>query len=216
MYRTNVYGESILTRMGHREALIEGARQCLTEKGFGRTTARDLVEASGTNLGSIGYHFGSKDAVLYAAISETCEEWTAQLKDVLFQAESESPLEHMARAWTALTSQFQEHRPLLIAYLEAVAHAQHSEQWREEMADHYQRLRAQVGQLARQSFQQHGQADTADNAAVASFLIAVIDGLMIQWLLDPDNTPVGTPLMEALGAALTQSIQPLATSKSDD
>ena len=54
--------------MGHREELLDGAAQCLYDKGFGRTTARDVVAASGTNLASIGYHFGSKDALLLSLI----------------------------------------------------------------------------------------------------------------------------------------------------
>ena len=53
--------------MGHREDLLEGAKRCLLEKGFVRTTARDIVKESGTNLASIGYHYGSKDALLAQA-----------------------------------------------------------------------------------------------------------------------------------------------------
>lgn len=53
--------------MGHREDLLEGAKRCLLEKGFLRTTARDIVKESGTNLASIGYHYGSKDALVVQA-----------------------------------------------------------------------------------------------------------------------------------------------------
>ncbi|WP_405990623.1 TetR/AcrR family transcriptional regulator [Streptomyces sp. NBC_00986] len=53
--------------MGHREDLLEGAKRCLLAKGFARTTARDIVKESGTNLASIGYHYGSKDALLAQA-----------------------------------------------------------------------------------------------------------------------------------------------------
>jgi AcrR family transcriptional regulator len=53
--------------MGHREDLLEGAKRCLLEKGFVRTTACDIVKESGTNLASIGYHYGSKDALLAEA-----------------------------------------------------------------------------------------------------------------------------------------------------
>ncbi|MFE7075039.1 TetR/AcrR family transcriptional regulator [Streptomyces sp. NPDC057620] len=53
--------------MGHREDLLEGAKRCLLEKGFARTTARDIVKESGTNLASIGYHYGSKDTLLAEA-----------------------------------------------------------------------------------------------------------------------------------------------------
>ena len=40
--------------MSHREDLLAGAVQCLREKGYAHTTARDIVAASGTNLASIG------------------------------------------------------------------------------------------------------------------------------------------------------------------
>ncbi|MEN1888177.1 TetR/AcrR family transcriptional regulator [Streptomyces mirabilis] len=61
--------------MGHREDLLEGAKRCLLEKGFVRTTARDIVKESGTNLASIGYHYGSKDALLTQAFVELVQEW---------------------------------------------------------------------------------------------------------------------------------------------
>ncbi|CAM5312755.1 hypothetical protein SALBM135S_06103 [Streptomyces alboniger] len=48
------------------EDLLEGAKRCLLAKGFVRTTARDIVVV-GTNLASIGYHYGSKDALLVEA-----------------------------------------------------------------------------------------------------------------------------------------------------
>src|ERR1700761_3900393 len=63
-----------LEGMGHREDLLDGAKRCLLEKGFVRTTARDIVKESGTNLASIGYHYGSKDALLVKAYVSLVEE----------------------------------------------------------------------------------------------------------------------------------------------
>lgn len=64
--------------MGHREDLLEGAKKCLVEKGFVRTTARDIVKASGANLASIGYHYGSKDALMTEAFIAVIQEWGDQ------------------------------------------------------------------------------------------------------------------------------------------
>ena len=61
--------------MSHRDALLEAARRLILEKGFAATTARDLVSASGTNLGSIGYHFGSREALLGQAMEELFDEF---------------------------------------------------------------------------------------------------------------------------------------------
>jgi len=70
--------------MGHREALLAGARQCLEEKGYARTTARDIAAAANANLASIGYHFGSKEALLNEAILRACDEWTTRLGQAAF------------------------------------------------------------------------------------------------------------------------------------
>ena len=60
--------------MGHKEDLLAGAKKCIYEKGYARTTARDIVAASGTNLASIGYHYGSKEALLNRAMFEAIDE----------------------------------------------------------------------------------------------------------------------------------------------
>ena len=69
--------------MGHKEDLLAGAKRCLYEKGFAHTTARDIVDASGTNLASIGYHYGSKNALMLAAMASATEDWAAEFDQVI-------------------------------------------------------------------------------------------------------------------------------------
>ncbi|MDQ3601484.1 MAG: TetR/AcrR family transcriptional regulator, partial [Actinomycetota bacterium] len=88
--------------MGHREALLVGARRCLQERGYARTTARDLVAASGTNLASIGYHFGSKEALLDEAITQAAQEWSDQLGHIALADPDATPLERIRATWQAL------------------------------------------------------------------------------------------------------------------
>src|ERR1700748_1108865 len=61
----------MLLGMGNREALLSGSKRCLIEKGYARTTARDIAAASGVSLAAIGYHFGSKDALMNQAVYES-------------------------------------------------------------------------------------------------------------------------------------------------
>ncbi len=61
--------------MGNREDLISAAKQCLLDKGYARTTARDIASAAGVSLAAIGYHFGSKDALMNQAVYETIGDW---------------------------------------------------------------------------------------------------------------------------------------------
>ncbi len=64
--------------MSHREDLLDGAVRCLREKGYAQTTARDIVAASGTNLASIGYHYGSTKALLNAAVRRAMDDFGEQ------------------------------------------------------------------------------------------------------------------------------------------
>ena len=65
----------MLFDMGNREALLDGAKRCLIEKGYSKTTARDIAEAAGVSLAAIGYHFGSKESLLEQAFMAAMEDW---------------------------------------------------------------------------------------------------------------------------------------------
>src|SRR5689334_3367233 len=92
--------------MGHREDLLEGAVRCIYEKGYGRTTARDIVAASGTNLGSIGYHYGSTEALLNAALEKALEDWGMQLANALLSTDAAglSQRERFEAYWAGVTA----------------------------------------------------------------------------------------------------------------
>ena len=85
--------------MSHRDKLLEGAVDCLRDKGYARTTARDLVAASGTNLASIGYHFGSKEALLNEAIAEGFRAWTAEVETATFGSQGAGSLSGCGTGW---------------------------------------------------------------------------------------------------------------------
>ena len=73
-----------MAQASHREQLLEGAIECLRTKGYARTTARDIAAAAHANTASIGYHFGSKEALLNEAIVRTCDQWTTRLGEAAF------------------------------------------------------------------------------------------------------------------------------------
>jgi AcrR family transcriptional regulator len=184
--------------MGHRERLLEGAQRCLREKGYARTTARDLVAASDTNLGSIGYHFGSKEALLNEAIGEAFRAWTERIAGAAFAAPDVDPLARLRASWIEMLTSFEEDRGLVSAFVEALAPAARSPELREQLAAQYQEGREAIGRMVAVSLGEAGGG--VDAAVVASFLMAVCDGLMIQFLLDPENTPSGAELVDALEA----------------
>src|SRR3989440_872256 len=99
-----------MAQISHRDQLLEGAIECLRNKGYARTTARDIAAAANANLASIGYHFGSKEALLNEAITQTCEEWTMRIGEAAFASDATSPLAQMAASWVAMLAAFEELR----------------------------------------------------------------------------------------------------------
>jgi AcrR family transcriptional regulator len=198
-----------MAQINHREQLLEGAIECLRTKGYARTTARDIAAAANANTASIGYHFGSKEALLNEAITRACDEWTTRLGEAAFASGSESPLEQMGASWVAMLNSFEELRPVLIGLVEAVGQSAWSDDLRKELAAHYKTSREQVALMVRASLGEDGE-DSGTAAVVASFLIAVCDGLVLQWLLDPDETPSGEQLVASLNTARTRAMQKTA------
>jgi AcrR family transcriptional regulator len=196
-----------MPQISHREQLLVGAIECLRTKGYARTTARDIAAAANANLASIGYHFGSKEALLNEAITRTCDEWTTRLGQAAFASDSEAPLDQMGASWVAMLSSFEELRPVLIGLVEAVGQSAWSDDLRRELAAHYKTSREQVAAMVRTSLGDATESTGANAEVVASFLIAVCDGLVLQWLLDPEATPTGDQLMSSLGSALNQALE---------
>ncbi|MFI7588836.1 TetR/AcrR family transcriptional regulator [Spongisporangium articulatum] len=50
-----------------RAQLVRATRDCIVERGVGRTRVRDIAQRAGTSPGLISYYFGTLDAVLLAA-----------------------------------------------------------------------------------------------------------------------------------------------------
>lgn len=180
--------------MGHREDLLEGARRCLYEKGYARTTARDLVAASGTNLGSIGYHYGSKEALLDAALLDAVGEMNEAL---LRLTRAEHASGDLASAWQRIIDEFDTYRPLLIAQVEAWAQVERSSALRERLATFQKDEIAHGVERARAT---HPTLDESTAVAVAAVTDALANGLVVQWLIDPGSSPSGHDIALGLRA----------------
>lgn len=186
---------------GHRERLLEAAIECLEVKGYARTTARDLVSASGTNLGSIGYHFGSKEHLLNVALIEAFRRWLQPLIELAAAPGPATPLERLVLTLRGMTADFKQRQPLINACLEAWAQLARSDDLRAEMVAGYEGFRATVAATTRDAFAAIG-APQVDADALAILIIALFDGLLVRWQLSPDDVLDPARLIEAAQGAL--------------
>jgi len=187
---------------GHRERLLEAAISCLEEKGYARTTSRDLVAASDTNLASIGYHFGSKEGLLNAALVESFRRWLKPQIALAAEPGPATPPERLRRGFEGVTDSLEENRPLVAAALEAWAQLPRSEELRRAMKAGYDEFHRAIAATVHDAFAEAGVLGEVDADALATLIIALFDGLLIRWQLDPEDPPSAARLTEAAQQAL--------------
>ena len=191
--------------MGNREALLVGAKRCLYEKGYARTTARDIVAAAESHLPSINYYFGSKEALLNAAIAETARRWLVRVATVAAEKPAGDPWEQMQALFDDLFEIFRENRGIIVSFFEALAVAERSEELRAQLAGFAEELRTAVKGLVEYVLPPEALERGAAPDVIATVLMALTDGLAIHWLIDPERTPDARQILTSLRAAADAS-----------
>jgi AcrR family transcriptional regulator len=188
--------------MGHREDLLAGAVRCLREKGYAHTTARDIVAASGTNLASIGYHYGSTRALLNAAVLAAMDDFGEQMAQAIGgdPDAGQSTLERFERFWTRVIDSFQTSNQVWLATFDIFTVAQRDPDVRTAVAQGLEDGRKLWARLL------YG-VDAADEQlarAIGSLHQALVSGVLVQWLIDPERAPSPAELARGMQAIADQ------------
>ncbi|HET9900924.1 MAG TPA: helix-turn-helix domain-containing protein [Actinomycetes bacterium] len=200
--------------MGNREALLDAAKRCLFEKGYANTTARDIATSAGTSLAAIGYHYGSTEALLNAAMIEAMGEWGEQLAVTLAQEAPDDAddkdadaLAGFERFWTRVIESFEGQRKIWAASFELFALVDRVPELRQQLAEANEEVRLGLGEV----FGGLDPAtDLARTRAVGSFYQALISGIVAQWLIDPERAPTAGEITEGLRIVAATSRTPPA------
>jgi AcrR family transcriptional regulator len=185
----------MLADMGNREALLEGAKQCLLEKGYAKTTARDIAEAAGVSLAAIGYHFGSKDSLLEQAFMAAMEDW---LDDEGTDTHGKLPtgsLEQFKQFFTEVEATFPAQEPLMRLNIEMSVEGLRNPALGAFMAQavDYGRM-----ELAKELGGLDEEKDGPIARQVGSFYSLLMTGLVVHYLVDHERCPSASDLAEGL------------------
>jgi len=183
-----------------KDRLLQGALTCIAQQGYAATSSRDIARAAGANVASINYHFGSKDALVNAALSQCFGMWNQRVERAFEAAAGLAPRDQLGAILRAAIDSFADLRSSVHACVESYAPALRSQELRERLAAGYAGVRESAVRLATQHMGDVGMAAPQNLAAIASVLMAVCDGLMLQWIADPQATPNGAETLDALSA----------------
>ncbi|MBB3053000.1 AcrR family transcriptional regulator [Prauserella isguenensis] len=193
--------------MSQREDLLAGARRCLVEKGYSRTTARDIATASGSHLASIGYHFGSKDALMNLAALEAQSEWGDVIERAVRASAGADPVQRLRVAMTELLASLPHQRELVVATTQAYAQAEFDDDIRGALAEASRQARTELAAMMLGRDTADLDADRADG--IGAVVHAMIVGLAVQSVLAPGTLPdgdrVAAAIVELAGGAQSSS-----------
>jgi AcrR family transcriptional regulator len=188
----------MLQTVGNREDLLAGAKRCLIEKGYARTTARDIAAASGVSLAAIGYHFGSKDALMNQAIYEFVGEWGDEVQRSL-AAEGALDAEPLKRFESIMGRTIESFsgpaRGMWAAQLELMGPMEHNEELRTFLA---RVQRDAAGGLAELFLEIDPIQDPEAARTAGSVLHALFIGIIVKWFMDPKQALSAHELAEGM------------------
>jgi AcrR family transcriptional regulator len=209
-----------------KAALLEAAKRLIRERGYAGTTVREIAATAGVgNLAAVNYHFGSRENLLTEAMLASFVEWAERVGESGPVDPLAGPHQQLAARARPTVDGIPAMQPLFVVALEAILQAQRSPELKRRLAEHYagHRQRAIEGMRAAGSPLPDRMLEVG-----AAYMIAVVDGLQLQALLDPDVIPTGDELAfmyEALGmvaraegaeAAAATSPEDAATSPEND
>ncbi|HEY1688550.1 MAG TPA: TetR family transcriptional regulator [Solirubrobacteraceae bacterium] len=190
-----------------KAALLAAAKRLIGERGYGGTSVRELAAAAGANIAAINYHFGSRDKLLNEAVLQAFLQWAERVGAHGPTDPEAEPLQQLAARARPAVQDIPSMQSAFVVALEAILQSRRSPELHEQLAEHYAKLR----QLAVEEMAASGRGSHQSRRSLevaASYMIAVVDGLQLQALIDPSAIPTGdelAALYEGLAAAARAS-----------
>jgi AcrR family transcriptional regulator len=191
--------------MGNREALLAGAKTCLLDKGFDRTSVRDIATAAGVSMAAIGYHFGSRENLLFQALFALLDEWGDLAGRVLVPADAPdlTPEQAYERMWDDLLTQARTHPKLWLTSVELFMQAQRQPDLLPQLADGMRQGRSGMTAILTDIPEPAVQEPAV--RTLGTVQLALMSGVVMQALADPEHAPTGADVIAGL-RALTKII----------
>jgi len=180
-----------------RGKLIEGAMQVLSRHGVSGTTTRKIAEMSEQRVSALHYHFKDKDALLFAVLEEVALILNRHLEDELEPVHDlVQCVEALIRATWQLMART---RDLQILQFEMTFYAVRHRDAAWLAQKQYEGLLAQYERFL--SERQASKVDKQKLQSLAHFVIAGLDGILVQELAYPDEVRSSETLEYLIEAA---------------
>lgn len=187
-----------------RTEILKAAVEIFGNKGSTNGTLADVAEQVGMTHAGVLHHFGSKQNLLLEVLAYRDQADVQDLDEKHIPGGPELFL-HLVR-----TAFINAQRPGIVqAYTVLSAESITDDHpARAYFEDRYTVLRREITEAFHELCAQQGVSDTETVAAAAASILAVMDGLQLQWLLHPDVVDLGPASEFAIRAIVNAVLAP--------
>lgn len=190
--------------IARRRDILDAAVEIFGSKGFTGGTLQEIADQVGMTHAGILHHFGSKDQLLLEVLRHRDETDVADLEEQHIPS-GIALFRHLVR-----TAFVNAHRAGIVqAYVVLSAESvTDGHPGREYFQKRYETLRGEVARAFETVCAERGVTapETVDLASAS--ILAVMDGLQVQWLLDADAVDLARASEFAIGAIVDSVISP--------
>ena len=165
--------------LAKREEILDIALELVAQKGYDRTSVREIARKAGLSQAGLLHYFSTKEELFL--------ELLRRRDDRVTEPAEETHRHSVGRLIRAVERNSREPGLVQLYVALSAENATESGEVREFFQDRYEWLLAQVSEDVRER-QISGEVTTTRTAEdIASLLVAAADGLQLQWLLNSDE-----------------------------
>src|SRR5208282_1688797 len=165
-----------------RKSIIQAAMRSIAKYGYAGTTIGRICAEAQVSRGLINHHFGTKEELIRQSYKALCDEWAFQTRDMLLEThrDPEEKLRAMIRVSFGPTVFKQDHLGIWVGFWSVIG-----------KSPSLKKLNRQLYIQDRETYQKTfdeiavKRGKTIDSRRAAISLGALMDGLWLEWSLDP-------------------------------
>ncbi len=179
-----------------RQQIIEAALDTVAEIGFAKASLAEIAKAADISKAVIPYYFGHKDELVEQTLRSIYARSDGYVRDRV--AMHETALGKLRAYITAQLEYARDHRRNAVADWELMSSFDSAEAKRKFSSTTYDPSRRRMGKILMQG-QESGEFRTFPVDTVASTIVGVLDGIILQWTWDVDAVDLEACCQHVLG-----------------
>jgi AcrR family transcriptional regulator len=196
---------TVSARGDKRPRLVEAACAVFAEKGYASTRVAEIAERAGVGKGTVYEYFSSKEELLFAVFESINADISSRMNDALAAGGStEEQLHNVLRLGAEVISEQVDLQPVILDFWAASRGKDCEETYRRAVVASYTFFRNLVSNFIREGQNQGEFNDSIDAEALATLVVATVDGLGIQLFFDRSIDP--HTITDAFGRLLYKSL----------